>query len=108
MRVTFGLLSLLAVAVLAAQTNLARADRVPTVRTPGFYSYGARSDITVPYLTTGRSAFMSQTVEPQILISPNVDNARHPQVVPVFNLIFYGARQGFGDAMNGAEPRMLR
>ena len=24
---------------------------------------------------------------------------------PVFNLIFYGSTQGFGDASNGAQPR---
>ena len=108
MRKTSWLVALLTLALLASETNRARADRVPTVRTSGSYTYWPRSDITVPYLTTGRSAFMSRTVAPQILIMPNVDNVRFPQVVPVFNLIFYGARQGFGDTLNGAEPKLLR
>jgi hypothetical protein len=93
------------IAVLAIGPESAQAGRTPTVRTPGFYTWGARNDITVPYLTTGGQAFMSQYVAPQILISPNVDNPSFPQVVPVYNLIFYGARQGFGDRFNGAEPK---
>ena len=103
MRKTFWIPGLLTAAFLMAGSGLAQAGRVPTVRTSGFNSSGARSDITVPYLTTGKSAFMSGSVAPQILISPNVDSVRNPQVVPVFNLIFYGARQGFGDRFNGAE-----
>jgi hypothetical protein len=108
MRKTTCLVTLLALAWLTTETNRARADRVPTVRASGFYTTWPKSDITVPYLTTGRSTFMSRTVEPQILIMPNVDNVRYPQIVPVFNLPFYGARQGFGDKLNGAEPRSLR
>jgi hypothetical protein len=92
--------------VLAA--GQAVAGHTPTMRTSGFYSYGARSDITVPYLTTGRSTFMPGAVAPQILIEPNVDNVRYPQTVPVFNLPFYGARQGFGDQFNGAELKTMR
>ena len=100
-------LGLLAGAVLLLDGSAAHAGRTPTVRTSGFYSYGARSDSTVPYLTTGRSAFMSGSVAPQILVCPDVDNV-HPQIVPVFNLPFYGARQGFGDSFNGAEPKTMR
>ena len=98
-------LGLLAVAVVAAQICMAQAGRTPTVRTFGFHSSGARTDITVPYVTTGKSAFMSGSVSPLILSSPIVDDPNNPQVKPVYNLIFYGAKQSFGDRFNGATSK---
>src|SRR5262245_40440894 len=87
------------------QAGAARADRVPSTRSSGQKSTGARQDITVPYLTTGYSAFGAYSVAPRIYGSPIVDDPRDPGVRPVYNLIFYGAVQGFGDRSNGATPR---
>ena len=68
-------------------------------------STGSRVDITVPYLTNGTSAFMPGCVAPRIFSSPIVDDPANPQARPVYNLIFYGSRQAFGDRSNGAVPR---
>ncbi len=81
------------------------AGRTVGMRTAGPRSNGVRSDITVPYLTTGRSAFMPNFVSPRIYTSPVVNDPKYPQAKPVFNLIFYGSQQGFGDYSNGAKPR---
>ncbi len=83
----------------------AQADRVPSTRSSGQRSHGARMDITVPYLTTGKSAFGAYSVAPKIYSSPIVDNPTHPQSKPVFNLIFYGSTQSFGGKSNGATPK---
>jgi hypothetical protein len=96
---------LLAVGLLAAWAGWAEAGRVPPTRTDGFKSTGARTDVTVPYLTTGRSAFMPGYAAPYIYSSPILDDARSPGVRPVFNLQFWGAVQAFGDRSNGAVPR---
>jgi len=45
---------------------------------------------------------MTVGVAPYIYASPIVDDPRYPQTKPVFNLIFYGASQAFGDQQNGA------
>jgi hypothetical protein len=86
------------------EAGLARAE-VPAVRSSGRKSTGARRDISVPYLTTGRSAFMSGKVAPRIFASPIVDDPLNPQARPVYNLPFYGGVQAFGGASNGAVPR---
>ncbi len=84
----------------------ARAERTATQRTSGQYSTGARRDTSVPYLTTGRSTFMSgSSVAPKVYASPTVDDPRNPQAKPVYNIIFYGSVQSFGDRSNGATPR---
>jgi hypothetical protein len=70
------------------------------MRTPG-----VKGDISVPYLTTGKSAFGAYSVAPKIIASPIVSDSGRPGVKPVFNLIFYGAVQAFGDRFNGATPR---
>ncbi len=88
--------------------GVARAERTPMTRTPGQHSTGARTDHTVPYLTTGSTAFGGYSVAPRIYASPTVDDPRNPQAKPVYNLPFYGAEQGFGDASNGAKPRSTR
>jgi hypothetical protein len=95
---------LLAGAVLLAG-GTAWAEHTPTARTSGQRSTGSRTDITVPYLTTGNSAFMPGYVQPKIYASPQVDDPTNPQARPVYNLIFYGAVQSFGDRSNGAVPR---
>jgi hypothetical protein len=93
------------VVLLAAAIGEARADRIVSTRTNGQRVTGSRPDITVPYLTNGRNAFQAATVAPLIYKSPNVDDPKNPQSKPVFNLIFYGANQGYGDKSNGAKPR---
>jgi hypothetical protein len=79
--------------------------REPSIRTSGQKSSGSRPDITVPYLTTGNSAFMHGSVAPKIYSSPIVNDPNNPQAKPVYNLIFYGAVLGFGDKSEGATPR---
>ena len=95
----------LALALLIAATDPARADRTPSVRAEGQKSTGARVDITVPYLTTGRSAFGAYSVAPIIYASPVVDDLLNPGARPCYNLPFYGARMGFGGYNNGAVPK---
>jgi hypothetical protein len=48
---------------------------------------------------------MGNGVAPRIYSSPTVDDPKNPQAKPVYNLPFYGAVQGYGDASNGAKPR---
>ncbi|HKI36284.1 MAG TPA: hypothetical protein VKA46_30790 [Gemmataceae bacterium] len=99
------LAGVLAIGVVAAMTGVASAERVPMTRSEGQKSSGSRPDVSVPYLTTGVSAFGAYSVAPRIYSSPIVDDPANPQARPVYNLIFYGARQGFGDRSNGAVPR---
>jgi hypothetical protein len=94
---------LLATLILASGS--ANAGRTPSTRNFGQKSTGSRTDITVPYLTTGKTAFGAYYVAPRIYSSPIVDDPKNPQAKPVYNLPFYGGRQAFGDASNGATPR---
>ena len=98
------LTSFLVLGTLAVLAGAARAERTPMMRTPTTRSQGFRPDITVPYLTTGNSAFGAYSVAPRIYSSPVLDDP-NPGTKPVFNLIFYGARQAFGDFSNGATPK---
>ncbi len=95
----------LALVVAAALAGPAPAERLVTQRTEGMKSTGTRVDITVPYLTSGNSAFMAGAVGPRIYASPIVNDPANPQARPVYNLPFYGGRQAFGDRSNGAVPR---
>lgn len=84
----------------------ARADRIGSQRVVTQPSTGARTDITVPYTTDGRSAFMvNGRVAPRIYSSPEVDDKTNPGVPRTYNLIFYGSKQGFGTVSEGAVPR---
>jgi hypothetical protein len=83
----------------------AAADRTPSVRTGGQRATGTRPDITVPYLNNGTNAFNAANVKPKIYSSPIVDDPKAPPTKPVFNLIFYGSKESFGDKSNGATPR---
>ncbi len=83
----------------------ARAERTPGTKTTIVPSTGARTDITVPYLTTGRSTLMNGYVKPNMYGSPVVDDPKNPGARPVINLIFYGSKMGYGDQENGATPR---
>jgi hypothetical protein len=96
---------LLALGVAALVVGQAAADRTPSVRERGQKSNGARTDITVPYLNNGGDAFKGRSVAPRIYSSPVVDEPKDPGAKPVFNLIFYGSKQNFGDKSNGAGER---
>jgi hypothetical protein len=84
----------------------ARADRAPTYLVATYRAKGVRNDITVPYLTNGRSTILVYPqVAPRVYASPIVDDPRYPNVKPVYNLPYYGARQAFGSKSNGATDR---
>mgnify|MGYP001316474764 CR=1 FL=1 len=83
----------------------AKADRVPSHKTAIPPSTGARTDVTVPFLSNGTSTLGAYRVAPRIYASPQVNDPGNPQVKPTFNLIFYGSVQAFGDRNNGAVPR---
>ena len=96
----------LVLGLLALTAAAAQADRVPSHKTVIPRDPGVRGDITVPYLTNGNSALgVYQGVAPRIYASPVLDDPAAPQARPVFNLIFYGASQGFGDKSEGAVSR---
>jgi hypothetical protein len=95
----------LAIGLMAVFAGQATADRTPGVRASGQRNTGTRPDITVPYLNNGTNAFHAANVAPKIYASPNVDDPRAQQSLPVFNLIFYGSKEHFGDKSNGAGPR---
>jgi hypothetical protein len=96
---------MLALGLFAVFVVPASAERTATTRTGGQKSTGSRPDITVPYLTNGTDAFKGGKVAPKIYNSPNMDDPKNPQVKPVYNLIFYGSKQSFGDKSNGAGER---
>jgi hypothetical protein len=75
------------------------------VRAAGQRSDGMRPDESVPYLTTGKSAFGAYSVAPRVVGSPNVQDSAHATSKPVYNIIFYGSVQSFGDKFNGAQQR---
>jgi hypothetical protein len=93
---------LLLAGLLVAGAGRAQAERTPMTRTSGQRNTGARNDITVPYLTTGKTAFGAYSVAPRVYASPIVDDPKNPQAKPVYNIIFYGSKQAFGDKSNGA------
>jgi hypothetical protein len=95
--------------VLAFLAGPSFADRTPSRRVVDVRVPSVRGDITVPYLTTGKSAFGAYKVAPLIYSSPVLEDAAGPGARPTFNLPFYGARMGFGGRSNGAteKPRLL-
>ena len=83
-------------------TSAVRADRVPSHKTVIPRDPGVRGDITVPYTTNGYTTLgVYQGVAPRIYATPIVEDLKQPQTRPVFNLIFYGATQSFGDGNEG-------
>ena len=84
----------------------ARADRVPSSKAYYPTFPGTKPQVEVPYTTNGNSTLgVYQGVGPKITSSPVVDDSGQPGVQPVYNLIFYGSAQSFGDASNGAKER---
>jgi hypothetical protein len=96
----------LALVVLVALAGSAEANRVPSRKSEGQRSPGARGDVTVPYLTNGRSTLGVATgVSPIIYANPTVSDVKNADVLPVFNLIYYGSSQAISATNPGAEPR---
>lgn len=91
----------------------ADAGRVPSWKTEIVPAHGARPDITVPYVTNGRSTLgVWNGVAPKMYSQPGLGNrADAPQARPVVNIIYYGSTlypsSGFGGAMP-REPNKLR
>jgi hypothetical protein len=97
---------LMVLGLFLAQTGTALAGRTNMTRNTGQKSTGSRNDITVPYLTSGGTNFgVYNSVAPRVYGSPIVDDPRNPGAKPVYNLIFYGSVQGYGDRSNGAVPK---
>ena len=96
-----------ALALALILSSSAQAERVTSRKVPGPPpSTGTKPDITVPYTTNGNTTLgVYNKVEPKVYASPISDDPNYPQAKPVFNLIFYGAVQSFGDRSNGATPR---
>jgi hypothetical protein len=99
-----GSLALAALIVLAAS---ARAQRVPSSKTVLPPSTGARTDVTVPYTTNGRSTLgVANGVAPLIVGKPALEEGdANTTGRPVFNIPFYGAVQSFNSAFFGAVER---
>ena len=97
---------LLVVCLCLLLTSVAQADRTPSSKASYPTFPGSRPQVAVPYTTNGNSTLgVYQGVGPRIYASPNVEDAKNPGVKPVFNLIFYGSSQSFGDTNNGATQR---
>ena len=106
MNVRRGAMAFAALALVVLSAAPVRAERTSGARVATVLNNGARGDITVPYTTNGRSAILTGTgVAPRVYDSPIVDDPKNPQAKPVYNLIFYGAVQAFGDKSNGATPK---
>jgi hypothetical protein len=90
------------------EAGVARADRVPSFRTQGWRSSGARLDKSVPYLTTGTTAFIPGTyVGVRIYSATMVDDPWQQDVRPAYNLPFWGGIQAFSTRANGVMPTGL-
>ncbi len=96
--------ALLALFSLATTTE---AGRVPSRKTTLIPAHGARPDITIPYVTNGRSTLgVWQGVSPIIYSNPGLGNGPDaPQARPVYNLIYYGAKLHPSSQIGGAMPR---
>ena len=94
-----------ALTLLVCMASPALADRTPSQRVEGQKSFGARVDITVPYLTNGTNAFNAYSVAPRVYAAPVVDDPAKPGTRPTFNLPFFGGRMGFSGTANGAVPK---
>ena len=83
---------LLALASLLALAASTEGARVPSSKADRTNNFGARPDITVPYLTNGRSTLgVAQGVSVIIAPSPGLGGEKGDTQRPVFNLIFYGS-----------------
>ncbi len=97
----------LALGALTVLAGVGRAQRVPSTKTVLPPSTGARVDVTVPYLTNGRSTLgVANGVAPLIVGKPSLYPG-DPNTTgrPTYNLPFYGAVQSFNSAFFGAVQR---
>jgi len=86
----------------------AQGAKVLTTRTAGWKSPGVRGDISVPYLTTGTTAFIrGNYVGVRIYSATMVDEPYLPDVRPAYNLPFWGGIQAFSVRANGVMPTGL-
>jgi hypothetical protein len=97
--------------LIAALTVLALAApiqaRTPSAKNVYHVFPTARPDITVPYLTTGRSTLgVWQKVEPIVYRRQGVGDPPAPQTLPAYNLIFYGSKLGASNGIIAATPRL--
>jgi hypothetical protein len=100
------LLFLIAAAGLGLAAGRADAARVPSTRVPTELNNGARGDITVPYITNGRSTLgVYQGVAPRMYSGPALGAQNDPMMKPVYNIIYYGSKLGANDSNTGAQPR---
>jgi hypothetical protein len=104
MRKHLGLVAFVLGGLFVFTATPAYADRTPGLRSAGMRNDGGRPDQSVPYLITGHSAFMNRYSGVYIYSSPIVNDLNNPQAKPVFNLIYYGSRVGFGSRSQGATP----
>jgi hypothetical protein len=99
------LFSLSAVVVLLTALS-ASAQRVPTQRVPSSPTTGGRTNIFVPYTTNGISTFgVANGVAPRIYERPTVNDSANANVLPTYNLIYYGSSQSTNSINPGAMPR---
>ena len=96
----------LALGALLVAGALARAERVPSTKTVLPPSTGSRVDITVPFLSNGRSTLgVANGVAPKIVSDPALDETGDRKGRPVFNLPFFGAVQSFNGYSFGSVER---
>ena len=104
--------SLTALALLVASTSHADAGRVPSIKADRTNNSGAAGDITVPYLTNGRSTLgVASGVSAIIYPSAGLGGPKGDTERPVFNLIFYGSQKAPSPAFDFAtqrQPNQLR
>jgi hypothetical protein len=95
-----------ALGALLMMTGLANAERVPSSKVATPVETGARPDITVPYITNGRSTLgVYNGVSPAIVAKPGLGGYQDAQVRPVYNLPYYGSQQYFNSGFFGAMDR---
>src|SRR4051812_36347936 len=98
--------SLTALGMVLALSASAEAGRVPSSKAERDYNYGARTDITVPYLTNNRSTLgVWQGVSPIITPSPGPGGFHGDTERPVFTLIFSGPQKSSTPAFIFATQR---
>ena len=98
--------SLTALGLFLALTSSADAARVPSSKADRTNNFGAKPDITVPYLTNGPSTLgVTQGVSAIIIASPGLGGEKGDTQRPVFNLIFYGSQKSSGPDFSFATQR---
>lgn len=106
MRRWHGVWGVFALGLMLLAANSGRAERVPSTKVISQPNPGARGDITVPYMTNGRTTLgVYNGAAPKLYSSPGVDDKNTPGASRTYNIIFYGSKQGFGTMSNGATPR---